>query len=454
MTLSQFINNKRLQSVVVIVVVALAALVGLMLLMSWLASPDTSTEVPEPVSQPAETNNRPATPAPTPTDEIVATVNDVNISRQMWQKAAQLDAVMSKLAHQPVPTAEETLDRLVNEILVLEQQPDVPAPLAAEVSARIDTLSAAWNVSAPALETALAEANLTQADLTARMSRLLQVESALGRVSQQGTDLNQWLAQARASAEIGVYRALANVASTPPAVENSPPTAVPAASVAETQPAPAAPPPDVPVGSDPGNAAPDFSLPLLNGGTLALNELRGKPAIINFWATWCPPCRRELPALQAAYETYGDRIGFVAVDVKEQPEQVAGFVNELGITFPIVLDGDGAVSGVAYKVRGIPTTVFVDANGVISARHVGPLDETTINSYLAPLLEPMAATVEMPPAESQAEPGAQPAVSAQSEAGLPVAPDFTLPSATGDPVALADYQDKSTLVLVFYRGHT
>ncbi len=419
--------------------------------MGWLASPETSAEVPKPVSQPAETSSQPATPAPAPTDEIVATVNEINISRQTWQKAAQLDAVMSKLAHQPVPTAEETLDRLVNEILVLEQQPDVPAPPAADVSARVDALSAAWNVSEQALDTALAEAKLTRDDLTVRMARLLQVESALGQISQQGTDLNQWLAQARASAEIGVYRALANAAPTPPPVtENSPPTPVPV-SVAENQPAP---PPDVPVGPDPGNAAPDFSLPLLDGGTLALNELRGKPAIINFWATWCPPCRRELPALQAAYETYGDRIGFVAVDVKEQPEQVAGFVNELGITFPIALDGDGAVSGVAYKVRGIPTTVFVDSKGVVSARHVGPLDEATINSYLAPLLEPMVATVEMPPAESQPEPVAQPDASAQPETALPAAPDFTLPSAAGDPVALSDYQDKSTLVLVFYRGHT
>jgi thiol-disulfide isomerase/thioredoxin len=121
----------------------------------------------------------------------------------------------------------------------------------------------------------------------------------------------------------------------------------------------------------PQNAAPDFTLAQLSGDPLTLSNFRGKPALINFWATWCPPCRRELPALQAAYTAYQDDIGFVAVNVKEDPAPVTALVQELGLNFPIALDSDGQVSNIAYEVRGLPTTVFVDANGVVVARHIG-----------------------------------------------------------------------------------
>ena len=122
-------------------------------------------------------------------------------------------------------------------------------------------------------------------------------------------------------------------------------------------------------------------------GTLLRGDFRGKPVIINFWATWCPPCRRELPALQTAYAVYGDKIGFVAVAVKENKNKTASFVEELALTFPVALDRDGRVRNIAYNVRGLPTTIFVDANGVIAVRHVVPLDKATIDKYLTPLLD-------------------------------------------------------------------
>jgi peroxiredoxin len=152
-----------------------------------------------------------------------------------------------------------------------------------------------------------------------------------------------------------------------------------------------------------------------------------------------------LPALQAAYTAYRDEIGFIAVNVKEDPATVAALVDELGLNFPIALDPDGQVSHVAYEVRGIPTTVFVDPYGVVAARHVGPLDEATIDGYLAPLFE----------AKTQiAEPSSLPTFQPSNLPTLPSAPAFSLTAATGDTISLQDYRDRRHVVLVFYRGHT
>lgn len=190
--------------------------------------------------------------------------------------------------------------------------------------------------------------------------------------------------------------------------------------------------PDLPVSPYPEQVAPDFSLTGLDGSALTLSDLRGRPVLINFWASWCPPCRQELPALQAAYDTYGDEIGFLAVNVKEPANTVTAFATEMGLTIPIVLDPEGQISNETYQVRGIPTTIFVDARGVVMARHVGPLDEVAITGYLDPLLEQAS----------------------QNRTMSSPASDFNLLSAGGDSVSLQDYRDKHHLVLVFYRGQT
>jgi peroxiredoxin len=164
-----------------------------------------------------------------------------------------------------------------------------------------------------------------------------------------------------------------------------------------------------------------------------------------------------LPALQAAYAKYKDKIGFIAVNVKEDPAAITALAEELGLDFPIALDPDGQISNVAYEVRGLPTTVFVDANGVVNARHVGPLDEAMIETYLAPLLETEAEAK----AEEQGSGGAEvndaetsPLPPSTSAPLLSFAPDFALTAANGSAISLQDYRDKSNVVLVFYRGHT
>lgn len=474
MTLTN-ITYKRLQTLFLILVLGGIAIAGLLLLMARLATPESpvsqaETEpAPEAVEQPApEIKEK---PIPSENDETIATVDGEIITRRAWEQATRLDAVMSGLVHQSIPTAEETLDRLVNEMIVLDQAESLPSVSTEAVEAKISALAAAWQVSDETIVTALSEGGLTRADLVERTRRLIQVETALNQLGQEVDDLDAWLVQARAGTEIGLYRSLASAAQAPAgqpasleAGETDAPGATTPASVG-VEPASFAPPAEMPISPYPENAAPDFTLAQLDGQPLTLSAFRGKPTIINFWATWCPPCRRELPALEAAYQVYQDQIGFVAVDVKESAETVTPFIEELGLTFPVAIDPDGRVSDVGYEVRGLPTTLFVDARGVVVARHVGPLDEATIESYLTPLLAPSPATAGPPPpvvdggevtvsaTSPESAPVEQPDT-APLEADLAMAPDFTSTMADGTAVSLQDYRDKKNVVLVFYRGHT
>lgn len=138
-----------------------------------------------------------------------------------------------------------------------------------------------------------------------------------------------------------------------------------------------------------GRLAPDFTLKTLDGQTVTLSELRGRPVLINFWASWCGPCRLEMPHLQAAYEQYQDK-GFtvIAVDVKfdEGPEAVRAFIDELGLTFLVVKDETGAVEIDKYNVLGYPTSVFIDRDGVIQYVHRGPMTKDFIEDKLKDIL--------------------------------------------------------------------
>ncbi len=135
-----------------------------------------------------------------------------------------------------------------------------------------------------------------------------------------------------------------------------------------------------------GFLAPDFTLSTLSGDTLRLSELRGRPVLINFWASWCGPCRAEMPHLQAAFETHADE-GLVVLGVNqaESPLAVARFAADVGLTFPIPLDGAGDVSGV-YRARALPMSFFVDADGVIRDVFTGPMTRGLIESKLEAIL--------------------------------------------------------------------
>jgi thiol-disulfide isomerase/thioredoxin len=149
-------------------------------------------------------------------------------------------------------------------------------------------------------------------------------------------------------------------------------------------------PANVQVGNRAGMRAPDFTLAEVTTGELvSLSQFRGRPVLINFWATWCGPCRLEMPHLQAAYEQYKDK-GFtvLAVDVEfdDGPQAVQEFIDELGLTFPIVKDATGTVEVDKYNVIGYPTSVFIDRNGIIQYVHRGPMTKDFIDEKLKDVL--------------------------------------------------------------------
>jgi cytochrome c biogenesis protein CcmG/thiol:disulfide interchange protein DsbE len=123
----------------------------------------------------------------------------------------------------------------------------------------------------------------------------------------------------------------------------------------------------------PGSPAPDFRLQSTDGQTVALSDLRGHPVLLNFWATWCPPCREELPYLQdlstdPAWTARG--LEMVGVDLKESGDTVRQFMEANGVTYRVLLDVKGN-AGDLYNIQGIPTTYFIDKDGIIKYVKVG-----------------------------------------------------------------------------------
>jgi thiol-disulfide isomerase/thioredoxin len=120
----------------------------------------------------------------------------------------------------------------------------------------------------------------------------------------------------------------------------------------------------------PGVAAPDFELENLEGKPVKLSELKGKPVFLDFWATWCGPCRRALPHTQEFAKKYKDKAHILAINVRESKEKVQQFMEQNKYTFPVLLDTKGEVAR-AYQVSGIPHFVIIDAEGKIQLIKVG-----------------------------------------------------------------------------------
>ncbi|WP_042144640.1 TlpA disulfide reductase family protein [Paucisalibacillus sp. EB02] len=141
------------------------------------------------------------------------------------------------------------------------------------------------------------------------------------------------------------------------------------------------------VGIQEGDQAPDFELPLLDGEMVKLSELSGQKVLINFWASWCGPCKKEMPELEQLYAEHGDEIKIIAINAtdSERNEQVVReYIDENGYTFPVALDADMSVTDQMYRVVSIPTSYFIDTEGKIQTRYVGPMTYefmiNTINS--------------------------------------------------------------------------
>jgi peroxiredoxin len=135
-----------------------------------------------------------------------------------------------------------------------------------------------------------------------------------------------------------------------------------------------------------GAIAPPFTAQTAQGHTLRLADLRGSPVILNFWATWCEPCRFEMPILQTLYAAYRDRgLRLLAINLGESPEQILRWFQTLGLDFDALLDPDGVLAA-RYHLRGQPSTIIIAPNGVITHILYGPADHAALEAAVRPLL--------------------------------------------------------------------
>lgn len=137
-----------------------------------------------------------------------------------------------------------------------------------------------------------------------------------------------------------------------------------------------------------GQPAPDFTLETLEGETVRLSDLRGSPVVLNFWATWCQPCRREMPDFQYVFDRYREQgLHVFGINVGESKVAVADFRRRVGVSFPVMIDATEEVQA-AYKILPLPATFFIDADGVIRAIYQGQMSRVQIESEVARLVEP------------------------------------------------------------------
>ncbi len=144
-----------------------------------------------------------------------------------------------------------------------------------------------------------------------------------------------------------------------------------------------------------GDKVPDFTLQTVNGEKVSFSSLEGRGVVINFWATWCPPCRREMPLLDAVQKEYGPRgLSIVGIDLDEPAAAVRKYVESIGVTFPIWVDAPLSQSGFdrtrelysSFGGVGLPTTFFIYPNGTIQSVHIGELNRATLQNRAEEIL--------------------------------------------------------------------
>lgn len=134
-----------------------------------------------------------------------------------------------------------------------------------------------------------------------------------------------------------------------------------------------------------GKPAPAFDLEKYDGGRISLASLKGNMVILTFWATWCAPCKVEMPTLEAAYGKHGGKgVTVVGVNYQQEKPQVKKFAESNKMTFPIVMDTDGKASD-AYNVPGLPTTFFIDADGKLAGYHEGIVKPEMLEEWIVKL---------------------------------------------------------------------
>ena len=139
-----------------------------------------------------------------------------------------------------------------------------------------------------------------------------------------------------------------------------------------------------------GFLAPDFALETITGESIMLSDLRGQAVLVNLWATWCPPCRAEMPAIQKLYDEYKDQ-GFIVLGIdmayQDDASAVQPFIQENGLTFPILMDETGQVAQ-KYALRSLPSSFFINRTGLIQEVVIGgPMSEALLRTRIESILE-------------------------------------------------------------------
>lgn len=299
-------------------------------------------------------------------DRVMARVNDESITEAMVEREVGIARVLYPLSQGiPVGSDQETLSRmradllssLVDERLLVQAAQDAGMTVRdAEVDKRLDDILSRAGLTEADMSELLAGVGLSLNNVRSSLRSTMLAERFVAESPPPEGVITQsaygaWVSELQADAEIEIL------------------TGSESSQIVKI-----------------GQPAPDFTLRDPDGEAIRLSDYRGNPVIVNFWATWCPPCKYEMPLLEQTYQKHKDAgLVVLAVDVQETAEQVNAYREEMNLSFPMPLDRGGAVA-TAYRVSGLPTTVFVDADGVVTAIHRGALVEDSLQGYLDDLL--------------------------------------------------------------------
>lgn len=325
--------------------------------------------------------------------EIVAWINGNPLSLTALTQRQAIDRALNTLLDIPATDESTALDRLVNEVLLLNAAESAGFRIVAEsVTAEREALLAAYGKSTVELEAALQAEGFPLAAFDAYLANLITARDfSAAQAQARGITPEAFILELRQANE--VHLTAGNVAKLS---EAATPTASPtSATTPEVTPTDVPPTPttilltptdDVSRGTRVGQRAPGFVLPLLGSDppiAVDLDTLRGRPVVLSFWVTWCSHCRAQTPLLVDAHARYGlEEVQFVGINVRETADAVQSYVDKQGVLYSVVLDAEG-LTAQQYQVSGYPTTYFLDAEGHVAARHVGQLSAQTLEQYLA-----------------------------------------------------------------------
>ncbi len=296
--------------------------------------------------------------------DVAAIVNGQTITQQELATEQTLYVTMATLTQgrppAQVPTAFDMLNQMIADRLKYNEATKAGINVSpGEVEAQISAIEAQAGFTEAQLQTALAQAGLDRSVLEEWIRRQI----AIGRYVNSVV-----LANVPPEAQEAAVRNWSNTLQTQADVE-------------------------IRLGSSGGRRAakigepaPDFALPTPDGETVRLSDLRGRPVLLNFWATWCPPCKIEMPDIENLYQKYKDQ-GFtvIAIDQQESPDAVRQYFQQMGLSFQPVIDSTGEIFNL-YRVVALPTSYFIDSQGVVRVQHRGMMTREQMESYVGQVI--------------------------------------------------------------------